>query len=363
MKPTPQPTNQPAPEPMFQIYEAEDQSTYFGVTPKTDSPSNAGYTGTGYADFGGRDTYMEFANVDGGLGGPCILAFRYAQGSNDARPGSVSVNGQVVGELQFALTSTWEDWQYGIVETTCAAGNNVIRVTATTSAGGPNIDHLKYSTSATNQPAPEPKFQIYEAEDQSTYFGVTPKTDSPSNAGYTGTGYADFGGRDTYMEFANVDGGLGGPCILAFRYAQGSNDARPGSVSVNGQVVGELQFALTSTWEDWQYGIVETTCAAGNNVIRVTATTSAGGPNIDHLKYSTSANISPPVSMLCCCKTLSFDCACLILTSFHFCPNNTQPTTSPIPSPTSKPTDEPTPGQSAHVRRISYTLNLASFFL
>lgn len=143
----------------------------------------------------------------------------------------------------------------------------------------------------------------YEAEDQTLSGGT--KAGS-SNEGFTGTGYADMGGSGSSIEFPNVAGGSGGACQLMLRYAQGGSSIRPCSVTVNGVLVGEASFSQTASWTDWQTEVIETTCAPGTNVIRVTATSGAGGPNVDKLTVSlgeppnaTPIPTQPPTSQVC----------------------------------------------------------------
>ncbi|KAL7541246.1 hypothetical protein ACHAXR_012136 [Thalassiosira sp. AJA248-18] len=121
-------------------YEGEDAILAWGTKIGT---GNDGFFGSGYANFGGQDSYAEF-NVDAGNGGLCILTFRYAQGTSDTRPCSITVNGALVGELSFVKTTTWSDWQEETIITTCSNANNAIRLTAKDNSGGPNVDRMTY---------------------------------------------------------------------------------------------------------------------------------------------------------------------------------------------------------------------------
>ena len=106
---------------------------------------NSGYSGSGYVDMGGINSYVEWPSVDAGSGGACVLSFRYANGGSTSRPCEVKVNGIAVGTLQFPVTSPWSNYQYSsTIETQCGAGSNRIRITASTDAGGPNLDKLDF---------------------------------------------------------------------------------------------------------------------------------------------------------------------------------------------------------------------------
>jgi hexosaminidase len=54
------------------------------------------------------------------------------------------VNGTVVAAgLTFAGTGAWTTWQTATVTAALTAGANTVRATATTAAGGPNVDYLE----------------------------------------------------------------------------------------------------------------------------------------------------------------------------------------------------------------------------
>lgn len=170
-----------------------------------------------------------------------------------------------------------------------------------------------------------PVLTYYEGED-ATWNGST--RIGTSHTGATGGAYADMGGIDSWVEFSNVDSGAGGICILSFRYANGSTNDRQCSVAVNGNSIGTLSFSPTTDWVIWEYATIETTCAPGPNVIRITAVTGAGGPNIDHLAHSTPT-ITTPTKLPTSNPTPL--------------PTTTQPTNQPtFPAPTPDPTPNPT---------------------
>src|SRR6266545_4011319 len=86
------------------------------------------------------------------------LVFRYANGTTTNRPATITVNGTVQVSLTFPPTSAWDVWatQTAIVDLT--AGTNLVRATATTTAGLPNMDSLadeRQQTGAQSDPVPE----------------------------------------------------------------------------------------------------------------------------------------------------------------------------------------------------------------
>jgi hypothetical protein len=77
--------------------------------------------------------------------GARTLIFRYANGSTVNRPCKITVNGTVVGTLNFAPTGAWTTYRtctLSNVNLGTASGNRAVRVTSTTTAGGPNLDNL-----------------------------------------------------------------------------------------------------------------------------------------------------------------------------------------------------------------------------
>jgi len=87
---------------------------------------------------------MEF-NVPASAAGTVTLTFRYANGLAPDRPANITVNGGTPKVLTFATTGTWDTWQTASVAATLHAGTNTVRVTATTTNGGPNLDSLAVS--------------------------------------------------------------------------------------------------------------------------------------------------------------------------------------------------------------------------
>ena len=56
----------------------------------------------------------------------------------------VTVNGvRVAQDLSFDRTPAWNDWETRTLVTPLRAGLNTVRVTATTTSGGPHLDALE----------------------------------------------------------------------------------------------------------------------------------------------------------------------------------------------------------------------------
>ncbi len=121
------------------LYQAEDFTRAEGCSKMTNL---AGHTGAGFADMGGYGAWFELSSVTVSEAGNHTLSFRYANGSPVLHPCAVIVNGEAKGTVEFAQTGNWSTWGTAAITVPLNAGNNTIRVQATTSAGGPNVDCL-----------------------------------------------------------------------------------------------------------------------------------------------------------------------------------------------------------------------------
>ena len=227
---------------------------------------NAGYTGTGYADYAGINSSVQWTFTRAAAG-QVTLVFRYANGSNANRPLSITVNGTTIGTLTCAPTGSWTTWTNASINASLLEGTYTVTAVATTNAGGGNVDSL------TVNKAP----QLYQGESATLAGGTIAAHD---NAGYTGSGYADFAGNGSSATFTVA--GNGSQQTLTFRYANGSKVNRPLSVSVNGTVVGSVTFAPTGSWTTWATLTLNVNLLNGNNSIKLTVTGS-DGPNLDWL--------------------------------------------------------------------------------
>jgi alpha-L-fucosidase len=106
--------------------------------------NHRGFSGTGFVDYvnttGG---FVQWA-VDAPRAGAATLTLRFANGTTTNRPMDIRVNGMlVVDEAAFAGTGSWDDWQTVTFNVSLAPGRNLVRATATTANGGPNVDFLQ----------------------------------------------------------------------------------------------------------------------------------------------------------------------------------------------------------------------------
>jgi hypothetical protein len=121
-------------------YQAEDYSFQSGCGKAT---AHAGYTGSGFVDFGGNGTLLEWNNIHAPDAGQYTLVFRYGNGSGGNRQCAITINDTTnAGNVTFGKTGAWTTWATASVKVTLKQGNNKIRLTANTSSGGPNLDKM-----------------------------------------------------------------------------------------------------------------------------------------------------------------------------------------------------------------------------
>lgn len=107
--------------------------------------NQVGYTGTGFLDYGGQNSWAEWT-IPVTITGIYNIKVRYGNGSTNQRQCELSVNGINQGNLPFAQQASWTTWAYQEFTATLNAGNNTVRLLANTSSGGPNIDNLEVCT-------------------------------------------------------------------------------------------------------------------------------------------------------------------------------------------------------------------------
>jgi lysophospholipase L1-like esterase len=238
-------------------YEAENGVIAGGVT--IDS-NNAGFHGTGFANFPTSGGTLTFNNVDGNGGGTKSLGIRYALGGTTSRTGSLTVNG-VTTNITFPTTGAFTTW--ATLQVNVTLNNNSTNTISFASTGGDlaNIDYI-------NIPPPTgAAADVYQAED-ATRGGSTPPVVETTNSGYNGTAYINFGTTGSTLTFSNVNPNGGGTKAMSIRYALGATTARTGTLTVNG-VTTNITFNPTASWTTWTTMTVNITLSAtGTNTIQ-----------------------------------------------------------------------------------------------
>ncbi|WP_433251835.1 PQQ-dependent sugar dehydrogenase [Streptosporangium sp. CA-135522] len=263
-------------------YEAESATVSQGAV----ESNHSGFSGTGFVNGDNvAGSYVEFTVTAAGAG-TATIAIRYANGTTDARPSDVAVNGAVVSAGRaFNGTGNWDTWATSTLTAPVKAGSNTVRITSTTAGGTPNLDYVdvEVATAGTD----------YQAENAAVSQGAV----ASNHAGYTGTGFVDYDNVvGSYVEFT-VNAPTAGNYGLKFRYANGTTADRPMDIAVNGtRVSAGLSFPGTGAWTTWVEKSVNAGLVAGANKVRATATTAGGGPNLDRLSASAPSDATPPTA-------------------------------------------------------------------
>jgi rhamnogalacturonyl hydrolase YesR len=127
--------------------QAEDVTAASTCTPGFEA-TNAGFTGTAYANCGNNATdFLLWSGVKVQKAGTKRLRFRYANGTTSNRTAELMVNGVVVSTtLAFAPTGAWTTWTTVSADVGLVAGDNTVRLRGLVAAAGlANIDRLEVS--------------------------------------------------------------------------------------------------------------------------------------------------------------------------------------------------------------------------
>jgi alpha-galactosidase len=121
-------------------YQAEAYTFQSGCAKAT---AHAGYTGSGFVDYGGNGSLIEWNNINAPSAGQYSLEFRYANGSGGNRQCAITINDATnAGNVAFGRTGGWTTWTTASIKVGLKQGMNKIRVMANTSSGGPNLDKM-----------------------------------------------------------------------------------------------------------------------------------------------------------------------------------------------------------------------------
>ena len=153
-----------------------------------------------------------------------------------------------------------------------------VRNGTNTSGGALRVSQTGSTESCGTTPPPTGRF---EAED-----GVCQGTIDSNHAGFSGTGFCNTTHAVGSAEEWSVPRDTAGTATLAVRFANGTADARPMDLTVNGTSVGTVTFAGTGAWTTWQTATVQVPLNAGANTIHLAATTAGGGPNVDYVEVA-----------------------------------------------------------------------------
>jgi pectate lyase len=119
--------------------QAESASFGGGVTIDN---NNAGFNGTGFANFPTSGGFLQFNNVNGGAGGTATITVRFALGITTSRTGQRIINGGSAQNITFNPTGSWTTWNTMSFTATLNSGTgNTVRFQSNGQDLG-NIDQI-----------------------------------------------------------------------------------------------------------------------------------------------------------------------------------------------------------------------------
>ena len=104
--------------------------------------NNGGFTGSGFANTDNTAGSGVEWRVRASAAEYHTLTWRYANASGNNRAGRVLVNGVAVATVDFPSTGAWNSWTEATATIALSAGDNTVRVEATSAEGLGNIDSL-----------------------------------------------------------------------------------------------------------------------------------------------------------------------------------------------------------------------------
>ena len=235
-------------------YQAEaNTSTDCGNSQST----HAGYTGTGYMDYG---SYVEWNNVSPGSG-TYSISLRYANGSTSNRTCEIIVNGTNRGTATFNPTGGWANWGTStVIGVPLNAGNNTVRVRVKSGFAGPNLDKMDLTLSGGGGSGDTPSTAKIQAENGTLTGAVSAKSTIPGREG-SHVGSFTTNGDQVTVGFTNV---VAGAYNLNIRYQAWG--AQQNNVLVNGTST-DTNFPATGNAMGTK--TVSVTLNAGNNTIGI----------------------------------------------------------------------------------------------
>ncbi len=249
-------------------YEAEAGTITSGAV----ESNHSGFSGTGFVNYNNAVGSAIQWTVNAAEAGQATLVFDYANGTTVNRPLNVTVNGGTATAVNFPGTGAWPLWKTGHVTVNLNAGANVIRATATTADGGPNLDYLDVVTGAGSPP---PTTTV-EAE-AGTVAGATRLGSCAACSGGQKVGFIGNGAANHVT--LPVTAATAGAKTMTIQYLL--SGTRAFSISVNGGAAQTVTLTGTS-WANPVTTTVTVNLAAGSNTIRFGNDT-AYAPDLDRI--------------------------------------------------------------------------------
>ncbi len=191
----------------------------------------------------------------------------------------------VIEKGETVIGTPMEEAQVPSVSETAPAVTEAPVTEATTTAPVTTVTEpvtTEATTTTTVVTTPEPpKEAVYYACDGEIYQGVTETV----NGGFLGQSYVNYDNVTGSALTMTVNAPEEGNYLVTVRFANGTEAARPLSLFVNGSdSYYFMNFGGTGAWTEWKENQIVVSLKAGENKIKMVATTANGGPNVDLLK-------------------------------------------------------------------------------
>jgi PelA/Pel-15E family pectate lyase len=272
----------------------------------TDEPHST-HSGAGVVDTPNQaGSFIEVA-YDATWAGPHRITVRYTHIKPDPRPGELWLNGKKGPVLALPQNQALPAFNTDSAVVDLPQGRNLIRLVALNAGGLGNVDYVKVAEVRELTPGALPRIVVLEAEDglfqgkvdHHSCWNFIAQHPGP-HTGFTGEGYVDADNKvGSYVE-VTFDAPAAGIYQFAARYAHGKDDTRPAEVRVNGEVVApSFAFGPTGFWTRWTYLELPQPVALllGKNVVRLTALSTEGLVNLDHLRFTPAPTSTAPVRL------------------------------------------------------------------
>ncbi len=126
----------------YVTYQGEDRTRQVSTRNRNDI---SGFTGTGFVDFGGKDSFIEWGEVRVSESGKTKFLFTYSNGSDVDRSCELFIDGTSYGVLDFAtvVSGNWSVWNTVEKTIDLAPGTYKVQLITFTHNGGPNFDKME----------------------------------------------------------------------------------------------------------------------------------------------------------------------------------------------------------------------------
>jgi hypothetical protein len=246
----------------------------------------------GKAEGNSGSTPFTFTVTRSGLSSGITTATWMVAGSGAAPADAADFTGGVLpgGIVSFAAGVTTQTITVLVNGDTSLEGDEGFTVALSDASGGAQIASPTAAGSISNDDAIVIQPMVIQSESGVFSGGARSRN---HYAGFTGAGYADYGGKRSAATY-RITRTSAGASKFTFRYANGSKFTSQLQVFVNDSLAGSLSLAPTGGWEIWKTVSLDgVQMPAGAVTIKTVASSKGPGVNIDRLTISDT--ISTPI--------------------------------------------------------------------